>query len=59
MPKKAKVETHKVSTTLSKGVIDLIDQVIEEDEIFKSRSDFLEKGAFLLIDRLISERAKK
>ncbi len=58
--KKQEVQTVRVPTTLPIGIVELIDSIIKETKEFKSRSDFLEKGAFTLIDKVISQgdRAK-
>lgn len=58
--KKQEVQTVRVPTTLPIGMVELIDSIIRETKEFKSRSDFLEKGAFTLIDKVISQgdRAK-
>lgn len=59
MPKKKyKVSTVRVPTTLAVGLVELIDEIIADSKTFKSRSDFLEKGAYLLIDRVITLRGK-
>jgi len=59
MPKKKyKVSTVRVSTTLAEGLVELIDDIIVDSKTFKSRSDFLEKGAYLLIDRVMTLREK-
>jgi hypothetical protein len=51
--KKQEVQTVRVPTTLPIGMVELIDSIIRETREFKSRSDFLEKGAFILIDKVI------
>lgn len=51
--KKQEVETVRVPTTLPIGMVELIDSIIRETREFKSRSDFLEKGASTMIDRVI------
>lgn len=58
--KKQEVQTVRVPTTLPIGMVELIDSIIKETKEFKSRSDFLEKGAFILIDKVVSQgnRAK-
>ena len=53
--KKQEVQTVRVPTTLPIGMVELIDSIIRETKEFKSRSDFLEKGAFTLIDKVISQ----
>jgi Arc/MetJ-type ribon-helix-helix transcriptional regulator len=57
--KKQEVQTVRVPTTLPIGMVELIDSVIRETREFKSRSDFLEKGAFLLIDKVVSQGDRK
>jgi Arc/MetJ-type ribon-helix-helix transcriptional regulator len=54
--KKQEVQTVRVPTTLPIGMVELIDSIIKETREFKSRSDFLEKGAFLLIDKVVSQQ---
>ena len=54
--KKQEVQTVRVPTTLPIGMVELIDSIIRETREFKSRSDFLEKGAFLLIDKVVSQQ---
>ena len=56
--KKQEVQTVRVPTTLPSGMVELIDSIIRETREFKSRSDFLEKGAFLLIDKVVSQGNK-
>ncbi len=56
--KKQEVQTVRVPTTLPIGMVELIDTIIRETREFKSRSDFLEKGAFLLIDKVVSQGNK-
>jgi Arc/MetJ-type ribon-helix-helix transcriptional regulator len=56
--KKQEVQTVRVPTTLPIGMVELIDSIIRETREFKSRSDFLEKGAFLLIDKVVSQGNK-
>ncbi len=53
--KKQEVQTVRVPTTLPIGMVELIDSIIKETKEFKSRSDFLEKGAFTLIDKVITQ----
>jgi Arc/MetJ-type ribon-helix-helix transcriptional regulator len=53
--KKQEIQTIRVPTTLPIGTVELIDSIIKETREFKSRSDFLEKGAFLLIDKVVSQ----
>lgn len=57
--KKQEVQTVRVPTTLPIGMVELIDSIIRETREFKSRSDFLEKGAFLLIDKVVSQGDRK
>lgn len=56
--KKQEVKTVRVPTTLPIGTVELIDAIIRETREFKSRSDFLEKGAFLLIDKVVTQGDK-
>ncbi len=52
--KKALVKTVRVPTNLASGVVELIDSIIMETKEYKSRSDFLEKGAWMLVDQVIA-----
>ncbi len=52
--KKALVKTVRVPTNLAIGMVELIDTIIKETKEYKSRSDFLEKGAWALIEHVIA-----
>ena len=54
--KKQEVPTVRVPTTLPIGMVEIIDRIIREDRIFKSRSDFLEKSAFMMVEKLRKEK---
>ncbi len=52
--KKALVKTVRVPKNLATGGVELIDSIITETQEYKSRSDFLEKGAWMLVDQVIA-----
>jgi len=57
MPKKKyDIPSVRVPTTLAVGVVEQIDTIIKETRKFKSRSDFLEKAAFLLINECLNDK---
>ncbi len=56
---KQEVPTVRVPTTLPIGMVEIIDKIIKEDRIYKSRSDFLEKSAFMMVDKIAKDKEKR
>lgn len=54
--KKHDVPSVRVPTTMAIGMVEQIDTIIKETREFKSRSDFLEKAAFLLVGKYSKDK---